>query len=152
VAVHDQRLVESRAGIDAPLKTRQANKDNGQTNTEESPAASEPFLIQIPAARTDNVSASSAPSQKPAFWRHKFSVPVLGALIPKADATEALWLILNELRIPINERALDFQTDNVTQALFRKALEQLTGSDLGFRQLCQIYERQKARERLWADH
>jgi hypothetical protein len=79
-AVHDRRLAESRARIDALLKTRQANTDNRQTNTEESPAASEPLLIQIPAARTDNVSASSAPSQKPASWWRQFIFE--GALIP----------------------------------------------------------------------
>jgi hypothetical protein len=149
-AVYDQRLAESRARIDALLKTRQANKDNGQTNTEESPAASEPLLVQIPAARTDNVSASSAPSQKPASWWRQFIFP--GALIPKADAVLALKLVLGELRIPVDPRLLDFQTDEIVQSVFCKGLEQFTGSDLGWRQLCQIYERAQARERLWADH
>jgi hypothetical protein len=40
-AVYDQRLAESRARIDALLKTRQANKDDGQT-TEKFPWMSDP--------------------------------------------------------------------------------------------------------------
>jgi hypothetical protein len=74
-------------------------------------------------------------------------------LIPKADALVALKLILSELRITVDERALDFQTDQIVQSTFCKALEQLSGgSDLGWRQLLQVYEREQAREGIWADH
>jgi hypothetical protein len=71
-----------------------------------------------------------------------------GALIPKADATLALQLILSQLRIPVDERVLDFQTDQIVQSTFCEALETLAGSDLGWRTMTQIYERE-----LWrADH
>jgi hypothetical protein len=73
-------------------------------------------------------------------------------VIPKVEATLAVRMILNELRIAVDERALDFGTDNVVKSAFCKVLEQLTGSDLGWRTMVQIYERQQARERLWADH
>ena len=69
-------------------------------------------------------------------------------MIPKADATLALRLILGELRIPVDERALDFQTDRIVQATFCDALEKLTGSNLGWSTMTQIYERELRR----ADH
>ena len=57
--------------------------------------------------------------------------PVLGVLIHKADAIEALRLVLSELRIRADERFLDFPTDNIIQATFCAALEKLTGGDFG---------------------
>ena len=76
-----------------------------------------------------------------------------GAVIPKAEATLAVRIILNELRIRVDEAVLDFGTDNVAKSTFSKVLEQLSdGSDLGFRTMVQIYERQQARERIRADH
>jgi hypothetical protein len=98
---------------------------------------------------TENVSASCAPSQKPASWWGQFIFP--GALIPKADATLALRLILSQLRISVDERALDFQTDQIVRSTFCQMLEKLTGSDLGWRTMIQLYERAQARERLWSD-
>ena len=99
---------------------------------------------------TDNVPASWASSQKPASWWRQFIFP--GALIPKADATLAVRLIFGELRITVDERLLDFQTEQVAKSSFCQVLEKLTGSDLGWRTMTQIYERAQARERIWADH
>jgi hypothetical protein len=59
-AVHDRRLAESRARIDALLKTRQANKDNGQTNTEELSAAGESLVARVPAAPSDGAPAQQS--------------------------------------------------------------------------------------------
>jgi hypothetical protein len=87
---------------------------------------------------------------KSSSWWARLIFP--GAPIPKADASEALRLILAQLKILADERVLDFKTDYVTQATFSKALEKLTGSDLGWRSMIGSYERAKARERLWADH
>jgi hypothetical protein len=95
---------------------------------------------------TENVSASCAPSAKPASWWRQFIFP--DALIPKADATLALRLILSQLRISVDDRALDFQTDQIVQTTFCEALEKLTGSDLGWRTMTQIFERELQR----ADH
>jgi hypothetical protein len=60
-------------------------------------------------------------------------------------------LILRELRISADEGSLDFPTDNLVQATFCEALEKLTGGDLGWRTMTQIYERQLERERRWPD-
>jgi hypothetical protein len=95
---------------------------------------------------TPDVSASCAPSAKPASWWRQFIFP--GALIAKSDAVFALKLILGELRIPVEERALDFQTDQIVQSTFCEALEKLTDGDLGWRTMTQIYERELRR----ADH
>jgi hypothetical protein len=57
-------------------------------------------------------------------------------------------LILSELRITFDERALDFQTDQIVQATFCEALAKLSDSDLGWRTMTQIYERELRR----ADH
>jgi len=95
---------------------------------------------------TENVPASCAPSQKPASWWRPF---IFGcAVIPKAEATLALRLVLNELRISVDERTLDFKTDQVMQSTFCEASEKLTDSDLGWRTMTQIYERELRR----ADH
>ena len=128
------------ARIDAQLKALQANKDNGRTD------AGEPLSAQVLATPMSNATFSCAPSQKPASWWRQFVFP--GAVIPKADATLALRLILGELRIPVDERALDFQTDRIVQATFCDALEKLTGSNLGWSTMTQIYERELRR----ADH
>ena len=66
-------------------------------------------------------------------------------MIPKSGAILALRMILGELRIPVDERALDFRTDQVVQSTFCEALEKLTGSDLGWRTMTQIYERELRR-------
>jgi len=104
----------------------------------------EPSTAQGSTAPID--SASSQPLDKPASWWRPFIFG--GALIPKADASEALRIILGELRIAADERALDFATPNVVQSTFCLMLEKLTDGDLGWRTMIQIYERQQARERL----
>jgi hypothetical protein len=81
-----------------------------------------------------------------------FSFPLVGILIPRTDAVLAVKLVLNELGITPHQSILDFQTESITHRTFCKALERLTGSDLGLRTAGQIYERQQARERIWADH
>ena len=57
-------------------------------------------------------------------------------------------MILKELRVSVDERALDFKTDQVVQSTFCEVLEKLVGSDLGWRTMTQIYERELRR----ADH
>ena len=69
----------------------------------------------------------------------------LGYVIHRSDAIHALRSILSELRIAVDEQALSFQSDSVTQGTFVSTLERLTGSDLGWRTLIQIYEREKQR-------
>jgi len=64
------------------------------------------------------------------------------AVIPKAEAALALQLILSQLRIQVDDRALDFKTGRIDQTTFCEALERLTGSDLGWRTMTQIYERE----------
>jgi hypothetical protein len=108
------------------------------------------LAVQVSAAPKDGVPAQEPLPTKPASWWARFIFG--GGLIPKADASLALRLVLGELRIPFDERALDFQTEQVAKSTFCQVLEKLTGSDLGWRQLCQIYEREQARERLWVDH
>jgi hypothetical protein len=97
-------------------------------------------------------SDQSAPElpDKPAAWWEQFVLA--GKLIPKADVTEALRLVLAELRMSVDVRALEFSTDNVVQTSFCRALEKVTGSDLGWRTLVGIYETQRIRERLRADY
>ena len=72
----------------------------------------------------------------------------LGYVIHKSDAIHALRSILSEPRIGVEEQALSFQSDPVSQGTFVGTLERLTGSDLGWRTLVQIYEREQQR----ADH
>jgi hypothetical protein len=57
-------------------------------------------------------------------------------------------LILGELKIAVDEQALSFQSDPVSQGTFTTTLKRLTGSDLGWRTLTQIYGREQQR----ADH
>jgi hypothetical protein len=132
------RLAEARERLEARHNTPRAATANSESVAGEAPLAGEP----LPAVPTDNVPASRASSQKPAFWR-QFIFP--GALIPKADAILALQLILSQLRIPVDERALDFQTERIVQTTFCEALEKLTDSDLGWRTMTQIYERELRR-------
>src|SRR5262249_47728819 len=109
----------------------------------------EPVAAAVPSASSDGAPVGEPLPTKPSSWWRPLILG--GALIPKADATLAVRMILNELRITLDERVLDFGTDNVVKSAFCKVLEQLTGSDLGWRTMVQIYERQQARERLWAD-
>jgi hypothetical protein len=147
------RYEQIRAKTRELLDARETAAGNGQGSSEQPhDSGSEPASTQAPPASADNGPESSAPPQKPSSWWTQFVRPVLGRLIPKADAAQALKLVLAELRIQADPRLLDFQTDQIAQSVFCKALEQFTGSDLGWRQLCQIYEREQARERLWADH
>jgi len=61
-----------RARTDARLKAQQANKDNGQTKIEESPAIGEPLSAQVPAAPTNGAPISPQASDKPASWWRQF--------------------------------------------------------------------------------
>ena len=70
-----------------------------------------------------------------------------GARLPRIPAL-ALRLILNELRITVDERELGFQTDQIVQTTYCQALEKLTDSAFGWRTMTQIYERELRR----ADH
>jgi len=76
------------------------------------------------------------------------TVRLPGALIPITDTILALRLILDQLRIPVDERALDFKADQIVQPTFCEALEKLTDSDLGWRTMAELYERELRR----ADH
>jgi hypothetical protein len=143
---HEQLRAKSIALLDA----REAPAGNGQGSAQQLPAASEPASSQLPTVPTDSAPAQQPLAIKPSSWWRPFIFG--GAVIPKVEATLAVRMILNELRIAVDERALDFGTDNVVKSAFCKVLEQLTGSDLGWRTMVQIYERQQARERLWANH
>jgi transposase len=147
-----RRYAEIHARTKALLDAQQANTGNGQGSAQQPSAASEPVSAQVPAAPTDGASAQEPLSIKPASWWRQFVFPVLGRLIQKADAVQALKLVLAELCIEVDDRLVDFAADSVAQSVFCQMLEKLTGSDLGWRQLWQIYERQQARERIWADH
>ena len=142
-AVCDRRLAKLHAETDARLKEQQANKS---TDTKESPAVGESLSAQVPAAPTDGAPAQEPLPAKPASWWRPFIFG--GTLISKADVTLALRMILSQLRIPLDERTLDFQTDQIVQSAFCQMLEKLTDGDLGWRALTQIYERELAR----ADH
>ena len=71
----------------------------------------------------------------------------LGYVIHRSDAIHALRSILSELRIAVDELALSFQSDPVSQGTFTGTLERLTGSDLGWCTMIAVYERQQR-----ADH
>jgi hypothetical protein len=144
------RHEQIRARTRELLAAREAGSGNGQGSAEGPPVVSEPLAAAVPAASTNGAPApESLPTQPSAWWR-RFLFP--GALIPKLEATEALRIILAELRIAADEQALDFATPNVVQSTFCQMLERLTGGDLGWRTAIQIYERAQARERIWADH
>jgi hypothetical protein len=126
---------------------RTANTGNGQGSAQQSPAASPQ---PVPAAASNGVPVQEPLPTKPSSWWRLFVFG--GGLIPRGDAIQGLRVILSELQIAVDGRLLDFQTEQVAKSTFCQVLEKLSGSDLGWRQLCQIYERQQARERLWADH
>jgi transposase len=144
------RHEQLRAKSIALLNAREAPAGNGQGSAQQLPAASEPESSQLPTVPTDSAPAQEPLPIKPSSWWRPFIFG--GAVIPKAEAILAVRMILNELRMTVDERALDFGTDNVAKSVFSKVLEQLSGSDLGWRTMVQIYERQQARERIWADH
>jgi hypothetical protein len=143
------RYEQIRAKTRELLDAREAGSGNGQ-NPSEPVAGSELLAAPAPAAPTNGAPVLEPHPTKPSSWWRPFIFG--GAVIPKVEATLAVRMILNELRIAVDERALDFGTDNVVKSAFCKVLEQLTGSDLGWRTMVQIYERQQARERLWTDH
>jgi hypothetical protein len=145
-----ERHARIRARAIELLDACQATKGNGQTGVAPAPIVEEPASAQVPAAPTDGAAAPESLPTKPSSWWRAFVFG--GALISKADATLAVRVILNELRIPIDERALDFGTEQVAKSTYCQTLEKLTGSDLGWRTMIQIYEREQARERIWADH
>jgi hypothetical protein len=149
-AVLVSRYEQLRAKSIALLDAREAGSGNGQGSAPQAVASPETVSVQVPAPPTDGAPAQESFATKPSSWWRPFIFG--GAVIPKVEASQAVRMILNELRIAVDERALDFGTDNVVKSAFCKVLEQLTGSDLGWRTMVQIYERQQARERLWADH
>jgi hypothetical protein len=138
---HEQIRAKTRELLDnrdtsVPVPVREISAGNGQS----APASSRPE----PPGR-----APSSPDM-PAAWWEQFVLA--GKAIPKADATEALRLVLAELRMSVDVRALEFPTDNVVQTSFCRALGKVTGSDLGWRTLVGMYETQRIRERLRTDH
>jgi hypothetical protein len=154
----DQNIIvtsESRARLAAERHARirakaielvdacQANKGNGQTGVVPAPIIQEPVTAQVSAAPTDGAPVQEPLPTKPSSWWRPFIFG--GAVIPKAEAILALRMILGELRITVDERVLDFQTDQIVQTTFCKALEKLTGSDLGWCTMTQIYERELRR-------
>jgi hypothetical protein len=139
---HEQIRAKSIALLDA----RVTNTGNGQGSAQQLPAASESASSQVPTVPTDSAPAQEPLPTKPSSWWRQFVFP--GALIHKADATLAVRMILNELRIPVDESVLDFKTDQIVQSTFCEALEKLTDSDLGWRTMTQIYQRELRR----ADH
>jgi hypothetical protein len=151
-AVLVKRHEQIRAKTMALLDAQTTNTGNGQGRAEQPPpVASEMEATVVPVASTDGAPTQEPLPDKPSSWWRPFIFG--GALIPKAEASLALRIILGELRIPVtDERALDFGNAQVSKSSFCQLLERLSGSDLGWRTMIQIYERTQARERLWADH
>jgi hypothetical protein len=147
-----ERHARIRARAIELVDTCQANKGNGQTGAAPAPIVEEAVSAQVSAAPKDGAPAPESLPSKSSSWWHRFLFPVVGMLIPRTDAILALKLVLKELGITPDQSTLDFQTESITQGTFCKALERLTGSELGLRRASQIYERQQARERIWADH
>jgi hypothetical protein len=147
--VKARRYAEIHARAKA-LLDRVTNTGNSQDSAEQPPVASAPVAAELSVASTDGAPANEPLPNKPSAWWAKFIFG--GGVISRDDATQALRLILGESRIAHDERALDFQTEQVVKSAFCQVLEKLTGSDLGWRTMAQIYERAQARERLWADH
>jgi hypothetical protein len=148
--VASERHARIRARAIELLDACQANKGNGQPGAAPAPIVEEPVSAQGAAPAKNGASAQEPLPTKPSSWWRPFVFG--GGLIPKGDVILALRMILGELRIPIDERALDFGTEQVAKSTFCQVLEKLTGGDLGWRTMGQIYERAQARERLWADH
>jgi hypothetical protein len=127
-----------KVGRSEPAPVRELGDGNGQSAQTSS--------------RPEPESPNNAPElpDKCSSWWARFIFP--GAPIPKADATVALGTILSHLRIAVDEATLDFKTDYVTQATFSKVLEQLSGSNVGWRSLVELYERELERERHRVNH
>ena len=134
-AVNAQRMAEIRAET---LKRLNAMAEAQRTHQQGEASESGPV-----SARPEPTAPAT---RKPASWWGRFIFP--GAPLPKADAILALRLVLGELCIGVDEQALSFQSDPVSQGTFTSTLMHLTGSDLGWRTLIQIYEREQRR----ADH
>ena len=134
-AANAQRMAEIRAEnlkrLDAMAEAERTHQQVEHGESSPVPTTPEPTAPAI---------------RKPASWWSRFIFP--GTPLPKADAILALRLVLGELRITVGEEAFSFQTDPVMEVTFTSTLEQVTGSDLGWRTLVQIYEREKQR----ADH
>jgi transposase len=136
-----ERMAKIRAETMRRLDAvRSPNQGNDQEAARSSSADNGEHATSLPLLVT------AVPSPKPASWWARFIFP--GTPLPKADAIVALRLVLGELRIAVDEQALCFQSDPVMQGTFTSTLERLTGSDLGWRTLVQIYERELRR----ADH
>ena len=134
-----RRLADARQRLEARHKT--ISNDS---------APREPLPAAEPAAPGNGAPAGEPLPTRPASWWSQFVYPVLGKPCNRSDAVQALKLVLAELRIAADDRLLNFQTDLIAQSVFCQTLAKLTGSDLGWRTLLQIYERQQARERLRA--
>jgi hypothetical protein len=59
---------------------------------------------------------------------------------------------LGELQIVVDGRLLAFGTEQVAKSTFCQVLEKLTGGDLGWRALIELYEQAQAREQLRPNH
>jgi hypothetical protein len=135
-AANAKRMAKIRAeSIRLLDAVRSPNQTNDQEAASSSSAANSEHATNLP------LLVAAAPSPKPTSWWARFIFP--GSPIPKADAILALRLVLGELRISVDELAFSFETDAVTQGTFTSTLERLTGCDLGWRTLMQIYEREK---------
>jgi hypothetical protein len=89
--------------------------------------ASSPRSWELAAClRQSQTRALRSPPDKSAAWWEQFVLA--GKLIPKADATEALQLVLAELRMSVDVRALEFPTDNV-QFRYRRSAQILWSKD-----------------------
>jgi hypothetical protein len=148
-----ERHAKIRARTRELLDAREANTGNAQGSAQSATAVGpESVSVQVSPATTEGAPVQEPLPDKPASWWRPFIFG--GALIPKADAALALRKILSELSIPVpaDEQALEFATPNVVQPIFCQALERVSGSDVGWRAMVQIYERAQARERLRSDH
>ena len=121
------------------LDAREANTGNDQGSTKPPPQPDDALAEQYPTGSSNGAPAQEPLPVKPASWWRLFIFD--GAVIPKPEATLAVRMILSELRITVDERALDFGTDNVVKSTFSNVLEQLSGSDLGWRTMVQIQDR-----------
>jgi hypothetical protein len=139
------RYQQIRAKTIAMFEGQTGNTGNGSQAEAQPPRRTElPAFAAVVEEATGPTVPTSEPSPPFAWWR-QFLFPVLGTLIHKTEATKALRLILGELRIVAEEQRLSFQTDHITQATFCEVLEKLTGGDLGWRTMVQIYERELRR-------
>jgi len=88
---------------------------------------------------------NSGPPPRPthplAWWR-QFVFAEESDTLPKADAIQCIELILAELGISTSGRAINFPGATVTVGDFQSALTQLTGGELGWKTLTELYRRQ----------